>query len=61
MPLTLVLGLTTTATALHGMLSSEVTDRCMHTQHFKLVGGRFFMLPHDSVARLCRGLRTLSL
>ena len=38
-PLTLVLGLTTTASALHGMLSWDVTDRCMQTQHFKLVGG----------------------
>ena len=28
-PLTLVLGLTTTASALHGMLSWDVTDRCL--------------------------------
>ena len=37
MPLTLVLGLTTTAAALAGLLPSEVIDRCLAVQHFKLV------------------------
>lgn len=38
LPLTLVLGLTTTAAALHSLLDSEVIDRCMELHHFKLVG-----------------------
>lgn len=35
-PLTLMLGLTTSADALHDLLPSEVTDRCMDLQHYKL-------------------------
>ncbi len=36
-PLTLVLGLTTSADALQGLLPSDVTDICLAVQHFKLV------------------------
>lgn len=32
-----MLGLTTSADALHDLLPSEVTDRCMDLQHYKLV------------------------
>lgn len=39
-PLTLALGLTTTASALLDLLPSEVVDRCMALRHFRLVGAR---------------------
>eukprot|EP00887_Chlorella_sp_A99_P005249 scaffold1.g5249.t1 len=35
-PITLLLGVTTNAEAVDDMLLSEITDRCMTTQHFKL-------------------------
>lgn len=38
-PLCLMLGLTTTASALLSLLPSEVIDRCMALRNFKLVGG----------------------
>lgn len=41
LPLILVLGLTTTAAALHSQLDSEVIDRCMELHHFRLVRLRF--------------------
>lgn len=38
-PLTLVLGLTTSADTLLELLPSEITDRCLALHHFKLVRG----------------------
>lgn len=37
LPLTLVLGLTTTAGALSSLLPSQAIDRCLHLHHFRLV------------------------
>ncbi len=55
-PLTLALGLTTTASALLSLLPSEITDRCMALRNFRLVRCAVHATPHvqgSSSSRPC--------